>query len=545
MEFLLTVIRLTTSSSKEVNGYIVPAESISFVPKVQARTLVESSYCTQTPPPPRDSRRKNSQKRIGAFVSKIFACVSPRKKSVAEEQKMSPIDPTLADMEIKRRRVSELTGSDFPISPSTPLDKYYMANDKSISAVSEMSHHSLPAELYSAPLESTGDVQGGCDYFSASTRRRRGACRDVYLSDHNTCTTPIAELFVPLPESISDGNSGSALTSEVIQAAVTTGSYKPLHPTNSNSRSLAIAQPLRRPTPSLDVSVHDCAQAVPDLSPQTATQKSSSSSPETPNATGDVSFLLQRSQAALENAVSPNESTTSPNQYFKPFDYSMSPNYWDFDESTLVQPMDRADSSMLAAQWFENNRQQVEANAQGNWPLVDPTITPPGLQQTNVPPTSSFLEDDESIRRIKELLGTWEMIGDSTWARNNGHESADDDVGVELNHAEPSFGYENRLLPSYYEEPVPADLVTETNYAVKKEYPLVNCDVCGEQYTGQYGPGNLKRHVNQKHALRPRIDYSCRVCKRSYKRSDALRHHERQKHSSSIKAKSRTRCARK
>ncbi|KAF2627451.1 acid protease [Macroventuria anomochaeta] len=106
----------------------------------------------------------------------------------------SQIDPTLAGQEIKHRRVSELTGSDLPSSPKTPLAGYYTADHKSVPPISEMSPDSPPVELYSPPPESASDIDGGRDYFTAGKPHRRGAQRDRASSGHNTPGTPIAEL---------------------------------------------------------------------------------------------------------------------------------------------------------------------------------------------------------------------------------------------------------------------------------------------------------------------------------------------------------------
>ena len=122
-----------------------------------------------------------------------------RKRKTKEETARKPyetsqIDPTLAGQEVKYRRVSELTGSDLPNSPKTPLAGYYSADHKSVPPISEMSPDSPPVELYSPPQESASDVDGGRDYFTTGKPHRRGAQRDPTSSGHNTPGTPIAEL---------------------------------------------------------------------------------------------------------------------------------------------------------------------------------------------------------------------------------------------------------------------------------------------------------------------------------------------------------------
>lgn len=140
---------------------------------------------------------------VGIVVAFIIAGVIAfcwwRKRKSKEAAKppyeASQIDPTLAGQEIKYRRVSELTGSDLPGSPKTPIGGYYTADHKSVPPISEMSPDSPPVELYSPPPESASDVDGGRDYFTAGKPHRRGAQRDRASSGHNTPgTPPIAEL---------------------------------------------------------------------------------------------------------------------------------------------------------------------------------------------------------------------------------------------------------------------------------------------------------------------------------------------------------------
>jgi hypothetical protein len=134
-----------------------------------------------------------------AIAGLIAFCWWRKRKSKTEAAQKSyeqtqQIDPTLAGQEVKCRRVSELTGSDLPHSPKTPLAGYYSADHKSVPPISEMSPDSPPVELYSPPPESASDVDGGRDYFTAGKPNRRGAQRDRASSGHNTPGTPIAEL---------------------------------------------------------------------------------------------------------------------------------------------------------------------------------------------------------------------------------------------------------------------------------------------------------------------------------------------------------------
>ena len=106
----------------------------------------------------------------------------------------SQIDPTVAGDQVKIRRISELTGSDLPSSPKSPVGDYYSADHKNFPPISEMSPDSPPVELYSPPADSASDVDSR-DYFTAGkTPHRRGAQRDRASSGYTTPGTPIAEL---------------------------------------------------------------------------------------------------------------------------------------------------------------------------------------------------------------------------------------------------------------------------------------------------------------------------------------------------------------
>jgi hypothetical protein len=107
-----------------------------------------------------------------------------------EGTKPSEIDTTHAGMEVKHRRVSELTGSEGPQSPKSSTMGYYGADHKSIPPISEMSPDSTPAELYSPPPEG----HDGVDYFVAGGARRQGTTRDYRSPGMSTSQMPIAEL---------------------------------------------------------------------------------------------------------------------------------------------------------------------------------------------------------------------------------------------------------------------------------------------------------------------------------------------------------------
>lgn len=178
------------------------------MPKADIKTILNTTY---VPPDSTASNNGGGMLAPGAIAGTVVGIVvafaiagilafcwwrkrKTKKEAAQKSYETQQIDPTLAGQEVKYRRVSELTGSDLPHSPKTPLAGYYSADHKSVPPISEMSPDSPPVELYSPPPESASDVDGGRDYFTAGKPNRRGAQRDRASSGRNTPGTPIAEL---------------------------------------------------------------------------------------------------------------------------------------------------------------------------------------------------------------------------------------------------------------------------------------------------------------------------------------------------------------
>lgn len=65
----------------------------------------------------------------------------------------------------------------------------------------------------------------------------------------------------------------------------------------------------------------------------------------------------------------------------------------------------------------------------------------------------------------------------------------------------------------------------------KRRYPPSVCPHCGTVFTGKYGPGNCKRHVQQVHeTFFDKALHMCKLCMKTYNRKDALRKHQWKKH---------------
>ena len=66
---------------------------------------------------------------------------------------------------------------------------------------------------------------------------------------------------------------------------------------------------------------------------------------------------------------------------------------------------------------------------------------------------------------------------------------------------------------------------------MQRRYQPSVCPYCGKVFTGKFGPGNCKRHVQQTHeTIVDRAIHLCKLCRKEYRRADALRKHQWKKH---------------
>lgn len=92
--------------------------------------------------------------------------------------------------------------------------------------------------------------------------------------------------------------------------------------------------------------------------------------------------------------------------------------------------------------------------------------------------------------------------------------------------AEPSFDYD---APPAYNSVTLDPEPSATN--PRQHHPPSVCQHCGKIFTGKYGPGNCKRHVQQIHkSVLDRVRHMCKMCSKTYNRADALRKHAWKKH---------------
>lgn len=188
---------------ERTNFTVAPALFADPMPTQSLVTIFNESYTGLQAPPdhPKAGLPTGAIAGIAAGIGVAFILAAvgaffwwrkrrSRKLQSFETEKPSGIDTTDAGMEVKHRRISELTGSEGPLSPKASTVGYYNPDHKSIPLISEMSPESTPAELYSPSSEG----RDGTDYFAAGGGRRQGGTRDRGPSNVSTSCTPIAEL---------------------------------------------------------------------------------------------------------------------------------------------------------------------------------------------------------------------------------------------------------------------------------------------------------------------------------------------------------------
>ncbi|UPX11068.1 uncharacterized protein EKO05_0001692 [Ascochyta rabiei] len=316
------------------------------------------------------------------------------------------------------------------------------------------------------------------------------------------------------------------------------------------------AQPLARQGPSSAVLVGNCAQTPPDLSPQSVSQKSSPILPNTPTAAGSDPSLCQQNGGSLVGTISPYDVATL-SQHRHEFPESLgygipeSPVFFDVGDSMVVQGSHDLDLLNPNVEWSESIFQQFDRTNHTSYSQMNPTTLHTDSQQAILVAPSSSTPEDKSARKIKALLGTWELAGDSTWTRLDEHGSMPDaEVGIvytsHLSYVESSPDQDGTYARNRHTDESLNVSQADASSANQKEWPPVQCEHCKAVYTGQYGAGNMKRHVNNTCKEAPYLQktHDCGICKNSYNRSDALRNHERRIHPNSTITQPRKKSAR-
>lgn len=470
----------------------------------------------------RESRCRRLKKRIGKLNFRIIFEAS-RDKSSNEKNSRSCIGLASAGVENGYRKVSELTGSGFLGSPATPLPMYNAFEYRIDYSISEMSSDSPLVELDSPSHEHVSKLQ------------RRGAQRRRMNkpAEHNIPGTPIAELAGD-PQFLSPvagdaSNSRWCLEAQKIPDQVSTSHYLALD-----------VHPPARQSQHLDVFVDVCALEAPELSPQSATQKLSPITPMTPSSLPTsvpgcvpmVGLVLNSDQAFWSSNQHSGIKTLCAH------DLLAGSDLWGPDGSTLIGDMSNVDPYLPVAHDTEGSCKQSSADYQDDLLPINQMPVPTGFLQDVDMSSHPYVFDGEYeglSDRIDTVSGTGEQ--NDNLIHSHAYMSEPPGSGVWV---EPScWTASNVELKDYvhssrHEEPGFDLFAVDPSATVERQFPVVDCGQCEKRFTGQYALGNMKRHAKQMHPLKPRRDNNCRVCKKSYKRSDALRTHERKVHSTSI-----------
>lgn len=539
MGFLLTSIRLSAALTQETQPTLLN-DGLPLRWKVDVRPCVDSSYCAELPAAT-DPQRRGLRKQIRAIITNIAKFAGRRgqvRRSLSESLR---VDTTFQQQEMKDG--SALTGSGSPYSTWS----YFRADDRN--TLCEMSPDSPMSELYSHSMGSPNENRSRYSSLESGqsswhSTHQMQACA---VSRHEASGTPVAEL------------PGASFMSYSTRAQQDTMIL--LEDDDNTCHSLNAAQIKTRRVHSLDVSIPDCSQTLPDLLPQTVSYRSSPITPDTPaTAGGDMSTLSGETHAALVYAVSPYESfgplkhhTEIVNpviQHSPDNGVSSELAHSSFAEfnlgfglpmPTAHLPADRSvDNAYMQMHDvpFQFNPQQNETYygiQSATWndfhtvpdPVPDSPFTAPRPvpRRSNTSPSCLTGPNQSSLLRPRGVIGSWRMRTDQTWTpcpegvptlggNEVEHRPLDQTTGASSLHVEEqnSVAAEVAALP-----------------ILGMAFPSIKCDRCPEKFTGQYAKGNRRRHTNQKHGRSSRI-IKCQVCDKVFKRGDACHNHERSAH---------------
>lgn len=311
--------------------------------------------------------------------------------------------------------------------------------------------------------------------------------------------------------------------------------------------TLNVAHPLMRPSSSTAV-VPD-VQAIPQLSPQGTPVKDSPVSSLTPKTIQSAITPPQSANVAFHDSVSPDGIVVSQKLHFEnqlawfqevqamqvlsnPGDIS----------STVPYPDDVA--TMPAYGWHHHAEVQYQdSNTTHALQEYAPPVQQAPLQRASTMPSRLSDERRQRLGELGPLLGTFELDhATSTFVRH-----PDDWKSSEL-HAACAVPSNGVGKPSSIPHDVAVQSIpqsrqnqwggnrqtsaTNPTSTPKTIHEPIKCGFCSKDFVGKYGPGNLRRHLKHLHPTTPSTgnDLTCHRCKKTYKRSDALRSHRWRKH---------------
>ncbi|KAF2632232.1 hypothetical protein BU25DRAFT_144969 [Macroventuria anomochaeta] len=304
--------------------------------------------------------------------------------------------------------------------------------------------------------------------------------------------------------------------------------------------TLDVAHPLMN-TPSTATTPPD-VDALPQLSPQDTPQKDSPVSSITPTTIHSATTPPHFNRVAFNESLSPDSASAFQDPQRE------NPLYWfqELQKNQSISTLDRAapyvsfadpNTTMPPISWQHTNGEHE--NYEPTYPAQQST-----LQRASTMPSRLPDERRQRLEQLGLLVGTFELDeATSTFTR-----CLDNVALAELHSARTNAGHAMNESDNMYDGVSPQDhalsrpSLQEDNHHIsavssdntqQKIYDPVKCNQCDQEFAGKYGPGNLRRHVRHQHLTRRStdIDLTCRLCKTSYKRSDALRSHLWRKHS--------------
>lgn len=321
------------------------------------------------------------------------------------------------------------------------------------------------------------------------------------------CGPPIAELCPmrdPQPVELS-GDSGrysnGHLTVDVIQAQ-----------TNVSSN---VAVP-----PGLD--------ALPQLSPQGIPQEDSPVSSLTPSPTHNVMVSPHFDRVSYDSSVSPGSVTrfqiANNGKHLQTIQDMQAQSFDTFEHTApnILLANTNANATMPPMDWQQVGNESYQMDA---LPAYQTTLQRAATMPTRLPEIERRL-----LEQFGQLEGTFEL---------------DETLSFTRCPVNAMFAPEPPLpLPSEQDGGYPTAAMGAGS-AEQTSYNPVKCKHCDAQFTGRYALNNQRRHIKHQHLSTSSVNVdrlTCRICKTSYKRGDALRTHLWKKHSLS-EARPKTRAA--
>lgn len=179
-----------------------------------------------------------------------------------------------------------------------------------------------------------------------------------------------------------------------------------------------------------------------------------------------------------------------------------------------------------------------------NGPSVQ-QFSPPQLQPQELYGSQPLTEAQKICQRAgygEFILGPWENNGMSWWVRRShtvsklGRDSKKSTTSSSVDRtpgnlpASPPPQQQQHpaapQVPVLRRRTVSSVPESENNRLDGRWHPS-HCPLCNRVFKGQYGRGNMNRHMKHKHQSTPEI--TCRVCKKTYQRTDALHKHKKEK----------------